>query len=225
MQAPLLDTHAHLISDDWTAYPPSPMRGVSGWVSMAYSVTAETLLADMDRFGVSKACIIQRGHVYGYDNRYIIDCGKRHPDRFIPVVILDAQDPDTPACLREIVEHHGVRGLRLAQSSPVHYDTAWMNAPAAINSWRMAADLGIPVNLIVSRRHLAWVLPALKMIAMEFPALPIILDHLGTMWNYAQGEAERDRAAGRSPDLPGAPDFGLGETVGIFEHLPNVFLN
>lgn len=224
MQAPIFDSHAHLISDDWETYPPSPMRGVNTWTSMPYSVTAESLLADMDRHGVPKVCIVQRGHVYGYDNRYIIDSGKRHPDRFIPVVILDAQNPDTPAYLKEIVAYHGVRGLRHAQSSPFHYDTAWMNAPTAMDSWRMAADLGIPVNIIISRRHLPWVLPALKMIAEEFSALSIIIDHLGTMWNYAHVEAERDRAAGRSPDLPGAPDFGLTDTVGIFERLPNVFI-
>jgi predicted TIM-barrel fold metal-dependent hydrolase len=120
MQAPIFDSHAHLIFGDWGTYPPSPMRGVSTWTSMPCSVIAESLLAEMNRHGVSKACIVQRGHVYGYDNRYIIDRGKRYSDRFIPVVILDAQNPDTPAYLREIVEHHGVRKLRLAQSSPFH---------------------------------------------------------------------------------------------------------
>ncbi|USU11307.1 amidohydrolase [Sphingomonadaceae bacterium OTU29THOMA1] len=29
---------------------------------------------------------------------------------------------------------------------------------------------------------------------------------------------------GRSPDLPPAPDFGLADTVSIFERLPNVFV-
>src|SRR5437764_522195 len=136
MEDLLFDTHAHLIADDPVAYPPSPLRGVSSFTQMTYTATADWLIEQMDCFGVAKACIVQRGHVYGYDNSYIIDSGKRFPDRFVPVVILDAQDPETPDVLRRMVINDGVKGVRLAQTRFDFYDTAWMNSAEAMDFWR-----------------------------------------------------------------------------------------
>lgn len=218
----LFDTHAHLIADDNVAYPPSPLRGATGVTAMTYSATAEWLIEQMDRNGVGKACIVQRGHVYGYDNSYIIDSGKKYPDRFVPVVILDAQDPETPAKYRDMVLNHGVRGLRLAQTHGDFFDTAWMNSPAAMECWRTAADLGTPVAIIFFRRHLPWALPALKFVAELLPSLRIIVDHIGTPHTLSNPEKARFDAAGLDSRMPPPPDFGIAETIGIFEKLPNV---
>ena len=97
MSEALFDTHAHLIADDPIAYPPSPMRGTSSFTRMTYSATADWLVEQMDATGVARACIVQRGHVYGYDNSCIIDAARAYPGRLLPVVILDTQDPATPA--------------------------------------------------------------------------------------------------------------------------------
>ncbi|AEG50554.1 amidohydrolase 2 [Sphingobium chlorophenolicum L-1] len=218
----IFDTHAHLIADDDVAYPPSPMRGTTHVTRMTYTATAEWLIGQMDRNGVGKACIVQRGHVYGYDNSYIIDSGRKYPDRFVPVVILDAQDPETPARYRDMVLNQGVRGLRLAQTHFEHYDTAWMNSPTAMECWRTAADLGTPVAIIFFRRHLSWGLPALKFIAEYLPSLRIIVDHIGTPHTLSNPEKARYVEAGLDAGMPPPPDFGIAETISIFEKLPNV---
>jgi predicted TIM-barrel fold metal-dependent hydrolase len=218
----LFDTHAHLISDDDVAYPPSPLRGAGGFTKMTYSATAEWLIEQMDRNGVGKACIVQRGHVYGYDNSYIVDSGKKHPDRFVPVVILDAQDPETPAKYRNMVLNRGVRGLRLAQTHGDFFDTAWMNSPAAMECWRTAAELDTPVAIIFFRRHLSWALPALRFIAELLPSLRIIVDHTGTPHTLSNPEKARFVEAGLDSSMPPGPDFGITETIGMFEKLPNV---
>ncbi|QUT06965.1 amidohydrolase [Sphingobium phenoxybenzoativorans] len=218
----IFDTHAHLIADDYTAYPASPLRGTTHVTQMTYSATAEWLIDQMDANGVGKACIVQRGHVYGYDNSYIIDSGKKYPDRFVPVVILDAQDPETPAKYRDMALNHGVRGLRLAQTHFEFFDTAWMNSPEAMECWRTAADLGTPVAIIFFRRHLSWALPALKFIAEYLPSLPIIVDHIGTPHTLSNPEKARYDAAGLDSSMPPPPDFGIAETIAMFEKLPNV---
>ena len=130
MSIQLLDTHAHLIADDWDTYrarPFTPDLPVPDRPS--FTVTAEDLLALMDKHGVVHSCLVQRGHVYGYDNSYIIDSGRRFPDRFVPVVILDAQDPATPATYRELVKTSHVGGFRMANARPWLLDTAWMSSP------------------------------------------------------------------------------------------------
>jgi predicted TIM-barrel fold metal-dependent hydrolase len=189
---------------------------------MAYTATADWLIEQMDLFGVGKACIVQRGHVYGYDNSYIIDSGKRFPDRFVPVVILDAQDHRAPGTLAQMVRNDGVRGVRLAQTKFDFYDTAWMNSPEAIQLWRVAAELGVPVAIIFFRRHLSWTLPAVKFIAEMFPALNIIIDHVGTAHTLSNPEKQRYIEAGLDVRMPPGPDFGIPETIGMFERLPNV---
>ena len=86
----LLDTHAHLIADDWDTYRALPFTpDLPVPERPPFTVTAEALLALMDAHGVDHACLVQRGHVYGYDNSYILDSARKYPARLHPVVILD----------------------------------------------------------------------------------------------------------------------------------------
>jgi len=222
MRDTLFDTHAHLIADDPVAYPPSPMRGATGFTKMTYSATADWLIEQMDAHGVAQACIVQRGHVYGYDNSYIIDSGKRFPERFVPVVILDAQDPATPGALTRMVRDDGVRGVRFAQTLFDDYSTGWMNSPTAMDCWRTAADLGVPVAIIFYRLHLPWALPALKFIGERFPTLKVIIDHVGTAHTASTPEMRNYAAHGIDATLPGAPDYGIDATIAMFERMPHV---
>jgi L-fuconolactonase len=172
---PLFDTHAHLISDDWDKYPPRALRpGLPTPQRTPYTVTAEALVGLMDEHGVDRACLVQRGHLYGFDNRYIIESAQRFADRLLPVVVLDTQDPATPAQLAALVKREGVRGLRMANTRPEHLDTSWMSSPAAMDVWRTCAELNIPVTLIFFYNQLAYTLPLLRVIAGMFPSLPIL---------------------------------------------------
>ena len=223
MTAPLFDTHAHLISADWERYPP---RALSSDVPVPqrtpYTVTAEALIELMDEQHVPAACVVQRGHLYGYDNSYIIDSAARHPGRLLPVVILDTQDPATPAQFTHMVRHQGVVGFRMAQIRPSHLDTAWMSSPAALQVWKASADLGAPMTVIVFFNQLPWVLPLLKTIARMYTDLPILIDHLGTAYGMTHVEAAWAGKDTHAIALPPAPDYGIDETIRIFEDTPNV---
>lgn len=224
MSIPLFDTHAHLISDDWDKYQakaltptlPTPDRP-------NYSVTAESLVDMMDANNVERACLVQRGHVYGFDNSYIIDSAARFPDRLHPVVILDTQDPDTPAAYRNMVRNERVRGFRMANARPWLLDTAWMSSPSAMDVWKACADLGTPMTIIFYQKQLSYNLPLLKIIANQFPDLPIIIDHCGMPYGMTQVEVGYAEEDGEEINLPPPPDFGINETIKIFEDVPNVY--
>ncbi len=80
---PLFDTHAHLVSDDWARYPARPFTpDLPMPEHPSYSVTVEALVAMMDERNVAQACLVQRGHLYGYDNSYIVDSAERYPGPF-----------------------------------------------------------------------------------------------------------------------------------------------
>jgi L-fuconolactonase len=220
----LFDTHAHLISDDWDRYPPQALRPGLPSRRTDYTVTAQALVDLMDEHDVPTACAVQRLHVYGYDNSYIIDSAQRFPGRLLPVVMLDTQDPATPERFTDMVKNQAVRGFRMANSRPSHLDTAWMSSPAAMHVWQACAELDVPIALIIFHNQLAYTLPLLHVIAKMHPTLPILIDHLGTAYGRTQVELGWAREAGieESP-LPPPPDFGIERTIGIFEDTPNVY--
>jgi predicted TIM-barrel fold metal-dependent hydrolase len=220
----LLDTHAHLIADDWETYRAKPFtHDLPTPERPAFTVTADDLLAMMNEHGVEHACLVQRGHVYGYDNSYILDSARRHPDRFHPVVILDTQDPETSVAYRDMVRQNGVAGFRMANSRPWILDTAWMSSPNAMEIWRACADLGTPMALIVFDNQLSYVLPLIKQIARRFPDLPIILDHGAMPYGISQYEVALREKAGEKVVMPPPPDYGIDGTVAIFADVPNVY--
>lgn len=218
----LFDTHAHLIADDWETYPPRPLHpDLPAPQRTDYTVTAEALVRMMDEQAVATACVVQRGHLYGYDNSYIVEAAQRFPGRLLPVAILDTQDPTTPAVLEMMAREQGLRGLRLANTRPAQLDTAWMASPAALRVWDTCAELMLPVAIIFFQNQLSWTLPLLRYIARRHPALPILIDHLGIPWGASLPELAWAREAGIDFTLPPAPDFGI-DTLGLFDDTPNV---
>jgi predicted TIM-barrel fold metal-dependent hydrolase len=219
----LLDTHAHLIADDWDRYLARPFTSDLPTPDRPpFTVTAEDLLGLMDRNGVEHACLVQRGHVYGYDNSYILDSARQHPDRLHPVVILDTQDPKTPGQYRDMIRDDGVAGFRMANARPWILDTAWMSSPNAMEIWRVSAEFRKPVALIVFDNQLSYVLPLIKVIAGQFPDLPIILDHGAMPFGMSQYEVALREEAGETVVMPPPPDYGIDGTISIFADVPNV---
>lgn len=221
--SPLFDTHAHLISDDYERYPATRLRpDLPEPKKPDYSVTVDDLLRMMDAEGTGQAALVQRGHLYGYDNSYILDSAEKAPDRLHPVVILDAQDPTTPDHYRDLVQNRGVRGFRVAGLRPWFLDTAWMSSPQAMEVWKTCAELRTPMTLLFFMNQLPYMLPLLKIIAEQFPELPILLDHGGMPYGMTQYEVGLAKEAGRDVQLPRAPHFGIDTTIGLFEDTPNV---
>lgn len=218
----VFDTHAHLVTADQARYPPAPMHGALRPVDVTSPFDVDELIARMDETAVAQACAVQRGHIYGYDNSYILDSARRFPERLTPVVMLAAFDPGTPAKLRAMTAGQPVGGIRLAAARITDYDTAWFNSPAAMKTWEVAAELRIPVALIFFVRHLSYNLPALKGVAELFPQLPIVIDHLGVPHgsNYEVGWTEKQ---GLPAPYLGAPDYGIGAALLALRPCRNVF--
>jgi predicted TIM-barrel fold metal-dependent hydrolase len=220
---PLFDTHAHLISDDWETYQARPMSpGLPTPPRPDYTVTVEALIAMMDAEAVSEACLVQRGHVYGYDNSYIVDSAARYPDRLHPVVILDAQDPATPALYREMAARGQVGGFRMAVARPWMLDTGWLCSPTAMQIWEACAEFRTPLAMILFMNQLSYLLPLVKILARQFPDLPILLDHGAMPYGMTQYEVALAEERGEPVVMPPPPDFGIDRTIALFEDTPNV---
>jgi predicted TIM-barrel fold metal-dependent hydrolase len=63
----------------------------AGWSVPSW--TSEELLAAAAGSGVDRAVLIGHGMIYGYDNGYMLDCARRHPQRFRVVAQIDDRLP------------------------------------------------------------------------------------------------------------------------------------
>lgn len=174
----IFDSHAHLISSDQVKYPPAPLRGVLAPGEFDDPMTAEKLIALMDKAGVKIACAVQRGQVYGYHNDYILDSAKKYPERFRSVVVLNSADETTPPKLKELVDIHGASGVRFVSPSFPSGATDWLTTDEAHNSMKAAADLGIAICIHVLHVQRDVVNPLLRGLADKFKDATFVIDHV-----------------------------------------------
>jgi len=139
----------------------------------------ETLLQQMDRNGVQQATLVQL--LGQFDNGYVLDCSRRHPERLVAVVALDPADPGAVTELARLAAA-GARGVRLRPDA---------RSPGgdAQALWRAAAACGLAVSCVG---------PAAGFLSADFaelvgglPELPIVLEHLG---GWARPDCDRSEA-------------------------------
>jgi L-fuconolactonase len=177
---PVIDSHAHLIADDPVRYPPSAIEGALKPVDLPASMTVEQLLGHMDTARVSRAVLVQRGSIYGFDNSYVCDSAARYPDRLTAVCAIDARLPNAAAAVRHWIGDRGASGIRLMELVKGS-DLSWLASDAAREAWRQAHALGVPVCVHFFPWNRAAGLAALNDILQEMPDVTVVIDHLSNM--------------------------------------------
>jgi predicted TIM-barrel fold metal-dependent hydrolase len=203
-RAPRVDIHGHVTSDDARRYPPSPLD--SGLAPGAFDdpLTMGKLIAAMDANGIDHAVLVQRAHVYGFDNSYVLDSVAAHPDRFRALCIVDAAAPDSETVVRDLVSRPGVVGIRMTCPSG-RKDVDWFAGEQALRAWKAALDGGGSIRLHFYDWNRAKALPALERALARFPDAPVVIDHLGG--SVVEG---------------GPPDYGLDQRLQRLSRYRNV---
>ncbi|MCY4036114.1 MAG: amidohydrolase family protein [bacterium] len=158
----VVDTHAHVISDDVERYPlqVADYPGVE-WVHQA-PVAAGELLAEMAATGVDRAVLVQAQGAYGTDNSYIAAARAAYPGKFGAVAIVD--DPAELDGLAA-VGVGGVRFFAVGGAGPLQDEA----------TWAIARRLGLRVSAATVPEHLA----ALGDAVAAHPDVVLALDHCG----------------------------------------------
>jgi predicted TIM-barrel fold metal-dependent hydrolase len=168
----IIDTHMHVWSDDPAAFPfahPYDAR----FTPPALAGTAGTLLEEMDRHSIDGAVLVQVIY-YGWDNRYIAECLKRHPRRFRAQGLIDPTTPDVADKLEFWMREHGLSGMRF---SPVYYRDGrdnWITSEVHHRLWRKAGELGAVFNFFLTTPQLARV----ETMIGAYPDVRVVIDHL-----------------------------------------------
>jgi len=175
--APVVDSHAHVVSLDERLYPLSP-SGIGGRWFRETPVPLEVLAGLMAEAGVERAVLVQAVGPYGYDNSYILDAARTDPARFTAVCALDPRSATAPGeSLRRLVGEGGLLGgVRMFAIGPgLRPDDAWFDDALASPVWEAAGELGLAVVMTVLPSQLDEV----GRMAGRFPEVAVALDHCG----------------------------------------------
>jgi len=170
-RSPVVDTHMHVWSDDPEQFPFShPFN--PDFNHPPTSAPVEMLLEDMDQNGVTHSILVQCIY-HGWDNRYVAECGKAHPDRFRVQGLIDPEQADVAETLEHWMSEYGLSGMRL---NPIYYQghDEWLDSPAHLALWKKAQELGAVFNMFIASEQL----PRLAGMAQQFPDVPVLIDHV-----------------------------------------------
>ena len=160
----IIDTHAHIYSPDEKRYPPieKPLRPPAGKASV------EDLQRESRANGVKAVCAIQTSTFYRFDNRYICDSARAHPDWIAGVCTLDPDDPHSPGLLQQFVRDYRIRGMRSIPAKNGQLNHAGVRA-----LWKTGLEQGIVINVLIDRDKA----PEADVLLKEFSGLRVVLDH------------------------------------------------
>lgn len=200
----IVDTHCHA----WRRWPydvtvPDPnTRG-----------SIESLLYEMDRSGVDHAAVVcarigggagGAGFSNEDNNDYVLDAGRRHPDRITAWIDVDCawrpdhHSPGAADRLRRALEETGATGF-------THYvgadNDGWMRSDDGREFFAVAAEAGAVASIAAGP---AW-LEDLGDIASEHPGLQILVHHM----SHPSKGADRERDIAALAELARHPSLGV----------------
>ncbi|MCM8732290.1 amidohydrolase family protein [Hephaestia sp. GCM10023244] len=181
----LFDTHAHFFTNDIARFPIEIAGAREGRESIlrridAEPATAARILGLWNENGVTGGAAVQYNTVYKTDNSYTLAVADAHRDRISAVLILSAAEPETPAMLDTLARTHNVRGLRLFGYPDDRGDYPWLDSPAALDTWEVAAAHKLTmVVMYAPGQPSAAALGRIVALARRFAPMTIALDHCG----------------------------------------------
>ena len=198
---PVVDTHMHVWANDPARYPfPHPYIPGFQYADVPAEGTTEMLLEDMDRNGVTHSILVQVIY-HGWDNSYVVDSLRAHPDRFRGHGLIDPTDPEVADRLEYWVKEHGLSGMRF---SPIYYldgskgGDGWLNHPHTDKLWKRARQLGAVFNFFIATQQL----PKLEEMVRRHPEVKVCIDHLSQIDLTLEDPPRSSRNCWPSPSTP-----------------------
>jgi L-fuconolactonase len=133
----------------------------------------ESLIAEMDRAGVSRASICQ--FFNQFNNDYEFEVMSRFPGRFSSIVHVDASKFDAPKTLKALADR-GACGVRLSPS-------ARSPGKDSYAVWKSAAECGLSISTFSNVGDL--LTDDFTRLVQTIPQTPIVLEHGGGAYGSA----------------------------------------
>ncbi|MEU3345024.1 amidohydrolase family protein [Streptomyces sp. NPDC006700] len=150
--------------------------GTSDYLT-AESYTPENMIASMDAAGVDMAVGCSLGQMI--DNDFIARTVAEHPDRIVGFGQVDPRRPDAVDTVLKCGQEYGLKGLKLHPTMHgYHFADHGLLDP--VFSAAREAGLVILVNALDD----PFCAPlSIEEISKGFPEVPLLIAHMGTIWN------------------------------------------
>jgi predicted TIM-barrel fold metal-dependent hydrolase len=168
---PYIDAHSHIWTPDVAHYPLA--AGFQLADMQPRSFTAEELLATCRPAGVGRVNLIQMSY-YEFDNRYMLDMIKLHPDRFVGTAIIDPLAADPGRDMRDLAPL-GVAAFRIQPRFSKQPPASWLAPTGYEAMFATAAKTGQSLSCLIDVDGF----PEVERMCRRFPDTSVIIDHLG----------------------------------------------
>jgi predicted TIM-barrel fold metal-dependent hydrolase len=168
---PYIDAHSHVWTPDVHHYPLA--KGFTVADMMPKSFTAEELLAICRPVGVGRVNLIQMSY-YEFDNSYMLDMTKLHPDRFVGTAIIDPHAPQPDRAMLDL-QAQQVRAFRIQPQYSKLPPATWLKPHGYEVMFKTAAKTGQVLSCLIDPNGF----PEVDRMCRRFPDTPVLIDHLG----------------------------------------------
>ncbi len=164
----IIDTHAHIYSEDTETYPQSPKP----YLPPPGRGTIEDLKNEVKANGIDRVVVVQTFTVYQHDNRLTIDTVRKNQEWTTGVLNLDPFDEGSINLMEEAVAI-GVRGNRVS----VGWSTDDSVLPEHRRLWEAAQRLDVVLCALLNTPNCRSLANLLK----AYPDVPVVLDHCANL--------------------------------------------
>lgn len=145
----------------------------------AETYSVEMMLKDMDDAGVDMAVGCSLGQMI--DNDYIANTVKKHPERIIGFGQVNPRVSDATDTVRHCADL-GLKGLKL---HPTMHGYHFVDHGLLDPIFKTCEEVGLVV--LVNALDDPFVTPlGIEEIAQHFPKVPVLIAHMGTVWNVTE---------------------------------------
>lgn len=162
-----IDAHSHIWTPDLKRYPLT--EGLTKGDLKPLSFTDDELMAVARPVGVSRVVLIQHSTYHLFDNSYLVDNWKDHPDRFRVVGMVDSREDGAGSKMRKLLKQ-GVTGFRI---TPFRLGKDWLDTPGMAEMWRTGADTKQAMCCLINPSDL----PDVDRMCEKHPDTSVVIDH------------------------------------------------
>lgn len=166
-ETPWIDAHSHIWTPDTSQFRLQP--GMTPDDLAPRSFTDAELMAVARPCGVGRVVLIQHTYFHGYDNSYLIDAWRRHPDVFRVVGMVDDLRQKCGIAMKQFLKQ-GVTGFRIAPRKGI---TDWLQTDGMTDMWKTAAETRQPMCCLINPEDL----PGVDAACRRHPDTPVVIDH------------------------------------------------
>jgi len=165
-----VDAHSH-------AWPPETDRfplahGLSKKDLDPPSFTGDELMAIAGPVGVRRVVLIQHSKYHLFDNSYLLDVVRRHPQRFRCVGMVDDTQPGAGAAMKRLLPR-GVTGFRITPFIRKQNPDKWLGTTGMQEMWATGAETRQAMCCLIDPQHL----PGVDDMCAKYADTPVVIDH------------------------------------------------